>query len=153
MIATSTERPVAGGSGGARRFELELPPSDVAATVARSALRRVLDFIDDDRESSFLVALTEIVTNAVDEHRRSAPGESLIVEVVLDGDPVVRVIDHGSGLDELRRRATAATPPAPDDRAGRGLVLAQSFVPALSFEVTSGGTTAVLPLSGFARPR
>ncbi|WP_420451904.1 ATP-binding protein [Ilumatobacter sp.] len=134
-------------------FCLELPPLAVAATVARSAIRRVFTFDDPDRESSFLVALTEIVTNAIDEHRVHAPDRAVVVEVGLGRFPEVRVIDEGRGLDLTDTDDVAGEGPAPTDQTGRGLALARAFVPSLSFVTSPNGTTAILPLDGFGSPR
>lgn len=134
-------------------FAIELPPTDIAMSVARSAVRRVIEFDGQDAESSFLVALTEIVANAIDEHRRSAPDDRVVVDVRLTSDAVVTVRDRGVGLKAELASGSSVVATLPENESGRGLSLARSFVPDLEFVVDDTGTSAILPLSGFGRPR
>ncbi|WP_041298374.1 ATP-binding protein [Ilumatobacter coccineus] len=128
---------------------IHIPPTLVSIAISRSAVRRVTVFRDDDAESAFLVALTEIVANAIDEHVRLGMDESIALEIEFGASDVVRVIDSGAGL-QARSGSTGNAPSAdgPLER-GRGLELARALVPAIEFDVTERGTTVTLPLAGF----
>ncbi len=128
-------------------FRLDLPCVELSVSIARSAVRRVVRFDDADAESSFLVALTEVITNAIDEHRRIGTEAPIALEVEFGGVDVVRVIDAGRGLaPEL----VAESPRMDVERArGRGLALARAFVADLTFDIGAEGTKATLPLAGF----
>lgn len=128
-----------------RRFEVALPVSDIAVSIGRSLLRRITTFVSDDAESSFLIALTEVIGNAVDEHR--ARGLDAPVVIVVDYDDVdgVRIVDQGRGMS-VDERAGAPAPVSAES--GRGLALARAFVPDMTFDSSTSGTTVTLPLAG-----
>ena len=135
----------AGGEVIGRGFRVALPPDDIAVSIARSMVRRITTFVSDDAESSFLVALTEVIGNAVDEHRDAKIIEAVVMVVSYDEVDVVHVIDSGRGFvadtDHL-------SPPPVSEQSGRGLTLARAFVPDMSFDTSESGTTVSLPLSG-----
>lgn len=132
-------------------FRLNMPPSMVSISISRSAVRRVATFRDADAESAFLVALTEVVANAVEEHVRIGHGRPVVLEVRFGTEDLVRVIDSGTGF--AGSRVASADRPSdegePDER-GRGVALARALVPAITFDGSSGrGTVVTLPLAGF----
>lgn len=135
----------------AGHFRLNLPPTLVSIAISRSAVRRVVVFRDSDRESSFLVALTEIVANAVDEHARLGHGRPIVLEVRFGADEVVRVIDAGEGFSDSPHpvAADSATGNGDPDERGRGLALARALVPTIEFETSRDGTAVTLPFAGF----
>ncbi|WP_148288727.1 ATP-binding protein [Ilumatobacter nonamiensis] len=131
-------------------FRLNMPPSLVSIAISRSAVRRVVTFRDADTESSFLVALTEIVANAIDEHARGGHGRPIVLEVRFGADDLVRVIDTGDGFSD---QIAASVKPDhvsgdPEER-GRGLALARALVPTIEFETSGAGSTVTLPVAGF----
>ncbi|MGA9277030.1 ATP-binding protein [Ilumatobacter sp.] len=131
-------------------FRLEMPPALVSISISRSTVRRVVTFRDSDAESTFLVALTEIVANAVDEHARLGVDRPIVLEVRFGSDELVRVIDSGEGFSTALR----SVPPIPidggePDQRGRGLLLARALVPAIAFESSRTGTVVTLPFAGF----
>lgn len=131
-------------------FRLRMPPSLVSIAISRSAVRRVATFRDSDTESSFLVALTEIVANAVDEHTRLGDDRPIVLEVRFGVDEVVRVTDAGEGFsDRLDPPADPAVVAGKPEERGRGLALARALVPAIEFETSGTGTTVTLPFAGF----
>jgi len=128
-----------------RRFEVSLPVSNVAVSIARSLIRRITTFVSDDAESSYLVALTEVIGNAVDEHGAAGLDAPILVVVDYEDADVVRVIDQGRGMSEQDR---ARTPAETTAESGRGLALARAFVPDMTFDTSDTGTTVTLPLAG-----
>jgi len=129
----------------ARRFDMALPSSDIAVSIARSLVRRITTFASDDAESSFLIALTEVVGNAVDEHRAAALATPIVNVVDYDEHDVVRVVDQGRGMGANVR---STPPPSAAAESGRGLALARAFVPDMTFDSSDAGTTVTLPLAG-----
>lgn len=132
---------------------LELPASDVSIAVGRSVIRRIVTFRDDDATSSFLIAFTEIMANALDEHRRLSSNAPIIVEIEQAPDEIVRVSDSGSGMPTSSEPSTsrpgeASTSGAKFER-GRGLAIARAFVDGLEFQSSSAGTQVTLPLVGY----
>lgn len=122
--------------------EVMLPPSEIAVSISRSIVRRLVVF--DDGESAYLVALTEIVSNAIDEHARSGIDSPISMAVRLAADAGVVVTNCARGADE-----SGDSLPHGETAAGRGLVLARAFVPGLDVESSSNGWTVTLPLAGF----
>ena len=128
-------------------FDVELPISDVSMAVARATIRRVVAFVDDDAESSFLIAVTEVLANAVDELEHIGSTDPIVVRVEFGDDAAVSVIDRGRGITST----LTGRPPGPDR--GRGLIVAQAFVPGIEFHFHGQGTTVRLPLAGFGGVR
>lgn len=129
-------------------FGVELPVAEISVAVGRSVVRRVVVFRDDDAQSSFMVALTEILTNAVDEHRRRDVVHPVRLYVTGGAKESVTVLDAGGGFDSSSAPSTVAFIADPPQR-GRGLALARAFVPMMTIESTTSGTVATLPLHGF----
>lgn len=132
-------------------FRLSLPPAMVSISISRSAVRRVVVFRDADAESSFLVALTEIVANAIDEHLRIGHDRPIVLEVNFGAVDSIRVIDSGEGLPGLSDTPSSQLPIGdgePGER-GRGLVLARAMVPTIEFETSDAGTVVTLPIAGY----
>jgi anti-sigma regulatory factor (Ser/Thr protein kinase) len=133
-------------------FRLSLPPAMVSISISRSAVRRVVVFRDADAESSFLVALTEIVANAIDEHVRVGRDRPIVLEVNFGVVDSVRVIDAGDGLADLSGTSSSSQHPSGGDdpgERGRGLVLARAMVPTIEFETSDSGTVVTLPIAGY----
>lgn len=129
-------------------FTLHLPPRPISIAVARSAVRRVTTFVDDDASSAFLVALTEIISNAIDEHVRLELDDAFTVAMIIGDVDLVVVSDRGDGMDIEAPSGHTATQPVRDE-SGRGLSIARAFVPNIAFESGPRGTVATLPLEGF----
>ena len=127
---------------------LDLPARAVSIAVGRSVIRRVVTFRDADAESSFLVAFTEILANAVDEHRRLDLGDPVRVEIVQEPVECVRVMDAGAGIALTASAPVTAVDDGEVSERGRGLALARAFVADLELESTEDGTIATLPLHG-----
>lgn len=131
-------------------FRLNMPAALVSIAISRSAVRRVVTFRDSDAESSFLVALTEIVSNAIDEHVRLGHGRPIVLDVRFGDHDTVRVVDAGDGY---AGRMTDPIDDLADDSApsvrGRGVILARALVPELTFDASESGTVVSLPLAGF----
>lgn len=138
-----------GRSAVSSRLTLRLTPEPVSIAISRSTIRRLVTFRGDDAESSFLVAVTEIVANAIDEHVRL--GISAPVELTIRYGPsdVVEVSDSGHGLGEQTEAPQVTDSDGYQLERGRGLALARAFVPDLTVVSGDDGTTATLPLVGF----
>ena len=134
---------------------LWLEPDATAVPIVRAAVGRVCAFDDDESESSFMVALTEITTNAVDEHARLGLQDPVVVELCLGNEPQVSVRDSGEGLDRDRASDDSHEDllPPPEVETGRGIIVARAFVPELRYETGAHGTKAILPLRGFGGAR
>ncbi len=126
---------------------LELRSTAVSVAVGRAVLRRIVTFRDPDAESSFLIAFTEIMANAVDEHARLSSDAPIIVEIEQMPHDLVRVADAGSGMND--EWLASSSPPDGSVERGRGLALARAFVGDIAFESSSSGTIVSLPLAGF----
>lgn len=128
-------------------IRLDLPARPLSIAVGRSVIRRVVTFRNEDASSSFLVAFTEIVSNAIDEHERIDSDAAIAIEIVSGPFEHVTITDSGSGLDV----ADTSDPEAPEAgvERGRGLALARALVPEVRFESSPSGTTVTLPLAGF----
>lgn len=151
MIDNPPERPDGVRDG---RFTLNMPSALVSISVSRSVVRRVVTFRDADAESSFLVALTEIVANAIDEHVRIGRDTPVVLDVRFGNEEMVQVTDSGDGFDPTVPATPAAAHVADSDASelserGRGLLLARALVPAIEIETSTDGTVVTLPLAGF----
>ncbi|MEP6296059.1 MAG: ATP-binding protein [Ilumatobacter sp.] len=124
----------------------ELRATAVSIAVGRAVLRRVVTFRDPDAESSFLIAFTEIMTNAVDEHVRLASDRPIVVEIEQTPHDLVRVNDSGAGMSD---ESLVTSAPDGSVERGRGLALARAFVDDIAFESSPSGTIVSLPLAGF----
>lgn len=111
----------------------------------RSAVRHCFGLVERQATNEFLTAVTEVLTNAVDEHRRLDCDEPIRVEIDAHrlGGPQVSIIDRGEGVDLAAELASVR----PDDDRGRGLVIATTFVPDLSVHRSHGRTVVRLPLA------
>jgi len=128
-----------------RSFTVTLPNSMISIAIARSVIRRITTFESDDAQSSFLVALTEVIGNAMDEHVRMDIAEPITLSVRCDSTDVVSVSDLGAGYDMTDE---SSAPDDPTHQSGRGLALARAFVPAMGVVSSDVGTTVTLPLVG-----
>ena len=91
-----------------------------------------------------MVAISEIVQNAVDIHTSAGVDRPIDIECFAD-PPRIRITDHGPGFDTAAARANV---PAPSAQSGRGLLLASVFVPDLTIHSGSEGTAVDIPLRG-----
>jgi serine/threonine-protein kinase RsbW len=88
-----------------------------------------------DRLDDFVVAVNELLTNAV----RHGGGLGRVALWRQDGDVVCEVSDSGAGLDEPRPVAHAR--PAADQPGGWGLWLAEELTDTFRLTTGNGGTT------------
>ena len=140
------------GTAGTPTVRLDLPPAPVAIAIGRSVVRRIVTFRNSDAESSFLVAFTEILANAIDEHERSGLSSTISVEITRTPIEAVRVKDSGSGIDTANLdqgpTATNEADSTSVSERGRGLALAHAFIDDIDFETSSTGTVVTMPLRG-----
>lgn len=115
-----------------------VPPTAKALSEARRAVAGfIVDALPVDARDDVLLALDEVVTNAL-AHGDS--GRSIEVHVARDGDQVaVTVRDSGKGFDP--RHIRCEQPPDTLAEGGRGLYLAIRLMD--SFTVYSGSGTIV----------
>lgn len=130
-------------------FVVRLPADDRASWFARAVLRRVV-IAPDEQLTSLLLAVSEIVANAIDEHRRHHVEQPVELHVCSGATPRATVVDHGRGL----------LPSGPDDlgdarptdgwapESGRGLVIAHGLVPGIEIEADDTGSRVSVPLCG-----
>lgn len=130
-----------------RSVAIEVPPAPVSIAIVRAMVRRTVAFRDDDAASTFLVALTEILGNAIDEHDRIGSFAPVVVTIESAERDVVHVRDAGAGLAASAGVEAADGADACDER-GRGILLARAFVPMMELLSGPGGTRATLPLDG-----
>lgn len=112
----------------------------------RTVRREVIPFVahDVDECAQFLVAVSEIVTNAIAEHRRLGVVAPIGVTIDPHVTRRVSVRDHGDGFDLPESQVDRESPH------GRGLTIAMAFVPGIAFERRHGSTTVHLPLPATA---
>lgn len=115
---------------------IDVPPDVGRLRAVRMIARRALPALDPDEASLFYGAVSEIVTNAIDAHRRAGVAEPIRIEIRARPGLAVVVRDHGRGFE-------AATV-QPDGR-GHGLVIAHAVCPGLHIDSTPDGTTVVIP--------
>lgn len=133
-------------------FRLYLPPVAGSLAAARTALRRVIRFTDEDSQSRFLTAFTEVVINAIEEHQRMGVDRAVVVTADLSTTPRVSVsnaTEPGYGARALIE--ADHTDEMTSDR-GRGLLMARALVPRATFDMTDRDVTVTLPLEPFGRP-
>ena len=106
---------------------------------ARELVRPHLLGNDEDADTMYLIAVTEVFTNAVESHRRAEVDEPIEIVVDIDGGHVT-ISDRGDGYDpaDRSRRRHAAD-------GGRGLDIAESAVPTLAWRSNNPGTSFILP--------
>ena len=134
-----------------RSIRVEVPPVPASIAIVRSTVCRAVVFRDDDSCSSFLIALTEILSNAIDEHSRIGLVSAVVVTIDSGQRDVVLVTDSGGGFDPSPHTALAAPTVLPDaeiGERGRGIALAQAFVPLMAVRSGPAGTQVTLPLDG-----
>jgi serine/threonine-protein kinase RsbW len=88
-----------------------------------------------DRLDDFVVAVNELLTNAV----RHGGGSGQVAIWREDASVVCEVIDHGPGLPEARSEFPAR--PAANDPGGRGLWLAAELTDTLELQTGRNGTS------------
>ena len=121
-------------------FTFEMPPEALEVAAARASVRDHLLAAGVDVDTMYLVAFTEVVMNAADEHRRRGVDRPVVITVEAD-DHVVEVADRGFGYDPADRAARGDV-----DDGGFGLDLAEAGAPGLRWATNDhGGTTFTLP--------
>lgn len=118
--------------------QLQIEPEATELARARHFVLSVLEPIDVD--ALFLVAVSELITNAIEEHRKLQIPDPVSISV--DPESVtVYVADRGRGFDPSAR-------PDRDNLGvrGRGLLIAEAVAPGLRWEPNEpDGTIFVLP--------
>jgi serine/threonine-protein kinase RsbW len=87
--------------------------------------------LDGDRLDDFVVAVNELLTNAV----RHGGGTGHVTLWCVDDAVLCEVTDHGGGLGALR-----AGRPAPDELGGRGLWLVRELTDSIAIKTGPEGT-------------
>lgn len=123
-------------------IRLTVPAELVHASLARACVRDAVSFRSDDHESSFLVALTEVMVNAIEATQGvPADGNRQPVVVELFGPPDARVVVSDS-VGHATQNAGKT------DHLGAGLSIAEAFVADLDIDTDAGGTRVRLGLGG-----
>jgi len=126
------------------------PPSTVRISLsndlgtiafARMVIRNLMPPLDESQEPLFYGALTEIVTNAIEEHHRIETDADVEITVVTGTEALIKVTDSGTGFDTDAERTS-------DDDSGLGLMISRTVVPGLDIDSGPGGTTVTLPYPG-----
>lgn len=119
-------------------------PAELAhATLIRACLRDTVSFRTDDQERSFLVAVTEVMVNAI-ESTGVEPGADgrrspIVVELFGPPEPCVVVTDFAR---------TSAPTSATSGLRGVGRTIADAFVAELDIDTDAFGTRVRLGLPG-----
>lgn len=120
-------------------IQLHLPACFGHAAAMRAVVRATMRFADDTNEAVYLIAATEVFTNAVRaNHRRAEPPDVVVGLEFDDGRADALTIADCCG---------GWVPGDPDDlEPESGLAIARAFVPGLTHEATPGGCLVRLPL-------
>jgi len=125
----------------------ESPPTALGVSTARNTVLHHLGEVGVDVDAMYLVALSEILTNAVDEHQRRHVDLPVVVTIDAERE-LVRIEDRGAGYDPADREARRRV-----EGGAFGLDLAEHGVPGLHWSATPGGGTAfVLPYGQMFSP-
>jgi len=130
------------GPGSGDSISIRLSNDTEMVAFARLVLRHTLEPLDDLQDPLFYGAFTEVVTNAIEEHRRLGIAHDVEVRVSLGGRPEIAVRDHGQGFDP---NMGSDPQPEPQSESGRGLVIARSVVPGMRIESSPVGSMVFLP--------
>ena len=124
---------------------LSLPENEGFARVAVSAfavqLNPTLDVLADIK-----TAVSEAVTNCIVHGYRDTMGRIYIwVGIFADNSVKIRIRDRGCGIADIRQAMEPLYTSQPDERAGLGFAVMQSFCDKLTVRSTPGkGTTVTL---------
>nr|PZN43616.1 MAG: ATP-binding protein [Actinomycetota bacterium] len=119
-------------------FSLALPRDAFGIPMVRRVLGNALRTIGvaEDCVSDILLAVSEACANAV---RHGGPAQRYeVTAAIRDGRCELRVVDRGPGLSAIPERF-----PPGDTEHGRGILIMQSVVDELSFDITPGQGTTV----------
>jgi serine/threonine-protein kinase RsbW len=119
-------------------FSLALPRDAIGIPMVRRVLGDALRSIGvtEDCVSDILLAVSEACANAV---RHGGPANRYEVTAVIgEGRCELRIIDRGPGLVSMPERY-----PAGDTENGRGILIMQSVVDEIAFDITPGRGTTV----------
>ncbi len=125
-------------------IRLTVPSLLEHATLVRACLRDALAFRTDDDESSFLLAVTEIVINAIEASAHGADvadRPDVVVELWGGPDPRVEVSDRAGGMGRDVDKP---------DHLGAGMSIAAAFVSDLRVETDDDGTRVRIGLGSVA---
>ncbi|MEZ5258244.1 MAG: ATP-binding protein [Ilumatobacteraceae bacterium] len=123
-----------------RRVRVSVPSAAEHAATVRAVVRSVFDFADDDEQARYLIATTEIFTNAGRATQRRAPRPRIEIDVVVDpgdGSGALTITDQSGGWNP--------DPTSPLDGES-GLAIARAFVPGLTRTRGDGGCVVALPV-------
>jgi len=119
-------------------FSLALPRDAFGIPMVRRVLGNALRTIGvaEDCVSDILLAASEACANAV---RHGGPAKRYqVTAAIRDGRCELRVVDRGPGLPAIPERF-----PPGDTEHGRGILIMQSVVDEISFDITPGEGTTV----------
>ena len=122
-------------------MRLTVPAELEHTALVRACLRDAVTFSSSDDESRFLLAVTEIVVNAIEATAQcdgDDPG-SVVVTLAGSSPDVVEVRDEAGGL--------SAHAPKPG-HLGAGLTIAEALVDDVHLRTDATGTTVTLGLRG-----
>ena len=128
----------------ASTMRLTVPAELEHAALVRACLRDAVVFTSSDHESRFLLAVTEIVINAIEATGQCEVADERAVVVTLAGCPpdVVEVRDEAGGF--------SSRPPKPG-HLGAGLTIAEALVEDVRVRTDALGTTVTLGLRTMTR--
>src|SRR2546423_15522946 len=89
------------------------------------------------------LAVTEVVSNAVESQRRTQQAAPVRVEIDVGDRFEVKVSDRGDGLDLNAIRRSPKLQPRSRDEGGLGLLITQALVDDLRVEPRDGGGSTV----------
>ncbi|GGK81055.1 hypothetical protein Sme01_44460 [Sphaerisporangium melleum] len=119
-------------------FSLALPRDAIGIPMVRRVLGDTLRCIGvtEDCVSDVLLATSEACANAI---RHGGPAKRYAVQAAIgEGHCELRVVDNGLGLGAIPRQY-----PSGDAEHGRGILIMQSVVDEISFDITPGSGTTV----------
>ena len=120
---------------------VEIPVDDrfvgLVRHLAAQAARRAE--LSEDRVDDVKLAVTELVSNALEAQRRLGVATPVRVEIRIADPFEVRVLDRGDGLELPLRRGSLKSP----QQGGLGLMITQALVDGLVVSRRDGGGSAV----------
>ena len=129
-------------------MKLTLESRSVNEGYARVAVSAFVASLDPTVEelSDIKTAVSEAVTNCIVHGYRDTMGRIYIwVGIFADNSVKIRIRDRGCGIADIRQAMEPLYTSQPDERAGRGFAVMQSFCDKLTVRSTPGkGTTVTL---------
>lgn len=128
-------------------FALEIGPELAELGLVRRLVASIVCRGERETDALFLVAVTEVVTNAIEAHQRAGLADPIVITVDAEA-PIVEVADTGDGLEANDLDGTIEA-----DEPGWGLALARDLVPGLSWgSNVPRGTIVSLPYATASSP-